>query len=88
MRRLEAQDRERIIVKIEQYAGDPPSLANQVIKLTGSEYRRMRVGDYRVIFGIEHNQTHGHGGTESSAQKGSLWLTPKPLPCPERNSRP
>ena len=57
MRRLEAQDRERIIVKIEQYAGDPPSLANQVIKLTGSEYRRMRVGDYRVIFGIEHNQT-------------------------------
>ncbi len=57
MRRLEAQDRERIIVKIEQYAGDPASLANQVIKLTGSEYRRMRVGDYRVIFGIEHNQT-------------------------------
>jgi mRNA-degrading endonuclease RelE of RelBE toxin-antitoxin system len=32
-------------------------LANRVIKLTGSEYRRMRVGDYRVIFGIEHNQT-------------------------------
>ena len=57
MRRLEAQDRERIISKIEQYAGDPASLANRVIKLTGSEYRRMRVGDYPVIFGIENNQT-------------------------------
>ena len=57
MRRLAAQDRERIIAKIEQYARDPASLANQVITLTGSEYRRMRVGDYRVIFGIEYNKT-------------------------------
>ena len=57
MRRLAAQDRERIIAKVEQYARDPASLANQVITLTGSEYRRMRVGDYRVIFSIEHNKT-------------------------------
>ena len=57
MRRLAAQDRERIIGKVEQYARDPESLANQVKTLTGSEYRRMRVGDYRVIFGIEYDQT-------------------------------
>ena len=57
MRRLAAQDRERIVAKVEQYARDPASLANQVIILTGSEYRRMRVGDHRVIFGIEYNQT-------------------------------
>ena len=57
MRRLAAQDRERIIAKVEQYARDPDSLANQVIRLTDSEYRRMRVGNYRVIFSIEYNKT-------------------------------
>lgn len=66
MRRLAAQDRERIIAKVEQYARDPVSLANQVIILTGSVYRRMRVGDYRVIFGIEYNKTTIISGTESS----------------------
>ncbi len=55
MRRLAVRDRERIIVKVEQYARDPASLANQVIRLTGSEYRRMKVGQYRVIFRIEHD---------------------------------
>ncbi len=57
MRRLAVQDRERIIAKVEQYARDPDSLANQVIILTDSEYRRMRVGNYRVIFGIEYDKT-------------------------------
>ena len=55
MRRLTARNRERIIAKIEQYAKDPVSLTNQVIRLTGSEYRRMKVGRYRVIFRIEHD---------------------------------
>lgn len=36
--------------KIEQYAADPASLANQVKALTGSHYMRLRVGDCRVIF--------------------------------------
>ena len=53
MRRLASRDRERIIVKIEQYAGDTESLANQVITLTGGRYRRLRVGDHRVIFAVE-----------------------------------
>lgn len=54
MRSLAVRDRERIIAKIERYAKDPASLTNQVIKLTDSEYRRMKVGQYRVIFRIEH----------------------------------
>ena len=54
MRRLDPQNRERVVDKIEQYADDPASLANQVTALLGSEYLRMRVGAYRVIFRLEH----------------------------------
>jgi mRNA interferase RelE/StbE len=36
--------------KIEQYAADPASLANNVLKLQGREGFRLRVGDWRVIF--------------------------------------
>ena len=53
VRRLAPIDRERIIAKIEQYAGNPGSLARQVITLTGSRYRRLRVGNHRVIFRVE-----------------------------------
>ena len=55
MRRLAVRNREKIIAKIERYAKDPASLTNQVIRLTGSEYRRMKVGQYRVIFRIERD---------------------------------
>lgn len=42
----------RIQVKIEQFAADPASLANNVKALAGeaSGTFRLRVGDYRVIF--------------------------------------
>lgn len=50
MRRINGTDRARIISKVEQYARNPSAFANQVIALTGSEYRRLRVGKYRVIF--------------------------------------
>ena len=53
MRRLATRDRERVVAKIERYAADPTSLANQVSMLAGSEHRRMRVGNYRVIFTVE-----------------------------------
>ncbi|MYI83319.1 MAG: type II toxin-antitoxin system RelE/ParE family toxin [Chloroflexi bacterium] len=53
MRRLAARDRERINAKIEQYAANPASLARQVVAVTGGPYRRLRVGDYRVIFDVE-----------------------------------
>jgi len=53
MRGLNPQDRERIIGRIERYASDPAAFARQVISLTGSPFRRIRVGNYRVIFRIE-----------------------------------
>jgi mRNA interferase RelE/StbE len=46
-----AANKRRIIVrKIEQYAADSASLANQVTKLQGRDGYRLRVGDWRVIF--------------------------------------
>ena len=36
--------------KIEQYAADPASLANNVLELQGRDGFRLRVGDWRVIF--------------------------------------
>ena len=53
IRRLNSQDRERIIGRIERYASDPAAFARQVVSLTGSPFRRIRVGNYRVIFRIE-----------------------------------
>lgn len=53
MRRLPPRERDRIIARIEQYAANPASLARQVVALTGGPYRRLRVGDYRVIFDVE-----------------------------------
>ena len=54
MRRLSPRNRELVIDKIEQYAEDPGSLANQVISLVNSQYLRLRVGNYRVIFSVEN----------------------------------
>jgi len=53
IRRLAPTDRQRIIAKIEQYAEDADSLTRQVTTLSGSNYRRMRVGSHRIIFSIE-----------------------------------
>ena len=57
MRRLDPSGRERVIAKIEQYARDPASLARQVVTLTGGKYRRLRVGNHRVISNIERGET-------------------------------
>ena len=57
MRRLTEQDRERIIAKIEQYAESPASPARQVTSRTGSDYRRLRVGQHRVIFLTQHGKS-------------------------------
>ena len=56
MRRLSERDRERIIAKIEQYAENPASLARQITALTGSDYRRLRVGHHRVIFTTQRGE--------------------------------
>ena len=55
MRRLAAPVRARIVAKVEQYAADPASLANNVIQLADSRYRRLRIGSYRVLFSVETN---------------------------------
>lgn len=49
LRRIPANEARRIVDKIEQYASDPGSQANNVKTLTGSSYLRLRVGDWRVI---------------------------------------
>ena len=56
MRRLAARDREQIIGKIEQYAENPTSFARQATSLTGSDYRRLRVGHHRVIFTTQQGE--------------------------------
>jgi mRNA interferase RelE/StbE len=47
--RMPRNDAIRIRAKIDQYAADPASLANNVKKLVGSDYTRLRVADYRII---------------------------------------
>jgi mRNA interferase RelE/StbE len=48
--KLDRTQAKRIMGKLDRYAADPASLANQVKALSGSEALRLRVGDYRVIF--------------------------------------
>lgn len=43
-------DAERILSKIEAYAANPASLANNIKALQGSTALRLRVGEYRVVF--------------------------------------
>jgi len=50
LRNIDVQAARLIRTKIEQYAADPKSLANQVKALKGVDALRLRVGDYRVIF--------------------------------------
>lgn len=47
--RMPANEAKRVRAKIDQYAADPASLANNVKKLVGSDRLRLRVGDWRVI---------------------------------------
>jgi mRNA interferase RelE/StbE len=48
-----AVERARVVAKLEQYAREPASLANQVNALKGVASFRLRVGDYRVIFAAD-----------------------------------
>ncbi|CAA7614164.1 type II toxin-antitoxin system RelE/ParE family toxin [Magnetospirillum sp. UT-4] len=55
LRRLPANEAARIRAKVEQYAADPASQANNVKKLQGRDGYRLRVGDWRVIFDEDGN---------------------------------
>ncbi|MEI9430605.1 type II toxin-antitoxin system RelE family toxin [Mesorhizobium sp. Cs1299R1N3] len=48
--RMPANTARLITAKIEQYAAEPASLANNVKRLKGRPGFRLRVGDYRIIF--------------------------------------
>ena len=51
LQRMDRATARRIRDKVRQYAEDPAALANNVIILKGGDdLRRMRVGDWRVIF--------------------------------------
>lgn len=47
--------RDRIRAKIRQYAEEPESMANNVRKLQGMPYIRLRVGDWRIIMDDQGN---------------------------------
>ena len=49
LRRMPATTARRILDKIDAYAADPQSQANNVTALVGREGIRLRVGDWRVI---------------------------------------
>jgi mRNA interferase RelE/StbE len=48
--RMPANTARLIRSKIEQYASNPDSMANNIKKLQGRDGYRLRVGDWRVIF--------------------------------------
>ena len=49
LQRMPANTSARIVNKIEAYAADPASQANNVTALQGRDAIRLRVGDWRVI---------------------------------------
>ena len=53
LRRMPADTAQRIIAKIEQYAQEPETQANNVTALKGREGIRLRVGYWRVIMNDE-----------------------------------
>lgn len=55
LRRLPTNEAKRITLKIEQYADDPKSLANNVKALVGSPYIRLRVADWRIVMDDQGN---------------------------------
>lgn len=50
LRKIGSAEAKRIMSKVRQLSADPASLSNNVTALKGSEFSRLRVGDYRVIF--------------------------------------
>lgn len=49
LRRMPANTAKRTVAKVEEYAADPATQANNVTALKGRTGIRMRVGDWRVI---------------------------------------
>ena len=58
LRRFPRKDAQRIRDKIEQYAENPTSQANNIKKLRGRDGLRLRVGDWRIIFDEDEDSVH------------------------------
>ncbi len=50
LRNMPVNTMKLIVSKINQYADNPQSLANNIIRMKGEPHYRLRVGDYRVVF--------------------------------------
>lgn len=48
--KMPRNEAERIMAKIDQYARAPEELANNVTEMVGEEGKRLRVGEWRVLF--------------------------------------
>lgn len=48
--KIQRAERQKIITKVKQYAESPEALKNQIKKLKGLSFYRLRVGDYRIVF--------------------------------------
>ena len=69
LRKANKADADRIRAKIRQYAEAPDSLKNQIKRLQGLPYYRLRVGDYRVIF----NETGAVMKIEKIGKRGDVY---------------
>ncbi|SMD03509.1 type II toxin-antitoxin system RelE/ParE family toxin [Rhizobium sp. RU36D] len=67
--RIPANDSQRILKKVRQYAADPNSQINNVKKLQDRPGYRLRVGDWRVIFDEYDNVLD----VEKIASRGSVY---------------
>jgi len=55
-KRLPRNWQARIMAKIEEVAADPKGKHPQVKSLTGIDAFRLRVGDWRVLFQLDHSK--------------------------------
>jgi len=54
LRRLDPPIRRRVLEALDQLAADP--LAASLVKLTGRPESRLRVGDWRVLVRLDHDE--------------------------------
>jgi mRNA interferase RelE/StbE len=51
LKRIPAADQQRILAALDAMGSDP--LAGDIVKLAGQDAFRRRVGNYRIIFGVD-----------------------------------
>lgn len=54
LRRLEPKTASRIMARVSELARDPHAPNNNATKLQGANGYRLRVGDWRVIYTLDH----------------------------------